>query len=156
MSISLRPTCLDDEAFLLEVYASTRAEEMVLVPWSDQQKRAFVEMQFRAQDAHYRERFPNAEFDVIVENGEPVGRLYLLKEQDMISIIDIAVLPQHRQRGIGTFLIREVVNEAARSQKAVQVYVETFNPSLPLFERLGFSRVKEDGVNFLLECNPGK
>ena len=151
MSITLRDTGPDDDDFLLEVYASTRAEEMALTPWTEEQKRAFSEMQFRAQDSYYRERFPNAHYSVILENGERVGRSYVLREKAMISILDLAVLPPYRKRGIGTFLMRELMNEAARSESVVQIYVETFSPSLPLFERLGFSRVKEEGVNFLLE-----
>ena len=155
MSITLRPIRPDDESFLLDVYSSTRAEEMALVPWTDEQKRAFIEMQFRAQDSYYRERFPNADFRVILEHEERVGRLYLLADSSAISIIDITVLPEHRKRGIGTFLIRQVIDEGSLSKRSVQVYVETHNPSLPLFERLGFFRVKEDGMNFLLECKPG-
>jgi len=42
-----------DESFLLTVCASTRSKEMAVVSWSDEQKRAFLEMQFQAQHNYY-------------------------------------------------------------------------------------------------------
>src|SRR4051812_19114238 len=61
--ISLRPITDADLSFLYKVYASTRAQEMALVPWSDAQKQAFVRMQFEAQHKYYREQFTTASFD---------------------------------------------------------------------------------------------
>ena len=154
MSITLRDASADDEAFLLEVYASTRAHEMALVPWTDEQREAFVKMQFAAQHAHYYEQYPEADFKLILQNGEPVGRIYLFRDQATIRILDITILPRYRNAGIGTTLLREIMSEATQSGKAVQIYVEHFNPSLRLFERLGFSIIEQDGINLLLECRP--
>jgi ribosomal protein S18 acetylase RimI-like enzyme len=151
MSITLRDARPEDEAFLLEVYASTRANEMLLVPWTDEQKDAFVEMQFRAQHSDYHERFPDADYKLILQDDKAVGRIYVLREKEAIRVLDITVLPQYRNAGIGTLLIEELLSEAGHSGEAVRIYVETFNQSLGLFERLGFSRIAEEGINFLLE-----
>jgi ribosomal protein S18 acetylase RimI-like enzyme len=123
---------------------------MALVPWSDEQREAFLKMQFNAQDSFYRERFPAADFKVILVDGEPVGRLYIDSDKQAINILDIALLPAHRRSGIGTFLLRNLLAEAKNSSAAVQIHVETFNPALAFFERLGFNRVAEEGVNYLL------
>jgi hypothetical protein len=74
---TLRPVQEADEALLLELYSSTRADEMALVPWDAAQKQAFLQMQFSAQQMHYRNYFPHATHDVIVTDGQPVGRLYV-------------------------------------------------------------------------------
>jgi GNAT superfamily N-acetyltransferase len=154
MSLSLRDISSDDEGFLLEVYASTRAQEMALMPWTDEQRQAFVKMQFVAQHAHYHERYPDADYKVILQDGEPVGRLYIFRDEANINIMDIAILPRFRKAGIGTALIKEIIDEAAQSQKTVQIYVENFNPSLRLFQGLGFSIIEQDGINLLLEWHP--
>lgn len=151
MPITLRAARQDDAAFLFEVYASTRAEELALVPWSEEQRQEFLRMQFDAQHSYYNERFPDADYQVILTEGEAVGRLYVARDIKTIQILDIAVLPERRRAGVGTSLIQELVSEAGKSEKTVQIYVEAFNPSLRLFERFGFSRVAEEGLNLLLE-----
>src|SRR6266536_251448 len=139
------------EPFLFEVYASTRAQEMALVPWDDEQRKSFLTMQFVAQHSHYREQFPEASYSVILRDDSAVGRFYILREEREIRILDITVLPEYRNGGVGTTLLRDLLNEAEQSGKRVLIYVETFNPSLRLFERLGFKSIAEEGLNFLLE-----
>jgi ribosomal protein S18 acetylase RimI-like enzyme len=154
MPITLRDAGADDELFLLQVFACTRAAELSQVPWPDEQKVAFLQMQCQAQHSHYHERYPDGDFKVILRDDEPVGRLYLARDSGLIKILDITVLPQFRNSGIGSELIRGVLDEAVNSARNVQIYVETFNPSLHLFERLGFKSIAEEGINFLLEWSP--
>jgi ribosomal protein S18 acetylase RimI-like enzyme len=154
MAITLRPALPEDESFLFEVYASTRAQEMALVPWDDEQRKSFLAMQFAAQHSHYQQQFPQASFSVILRENSPVGRLYVLREDREIRILDITILPEYRNGGIGTSLLRDLLDEAAEAKKRVLIYVETFNPSLRLLERLGFKSIAEEGINFLMEYQP--
>jgi ribosomal protein S18 acetylase RimI-like enzyme len=152
MAITLRDASDEDAAFLLEVYGTTRADELALVPWSNEQKEAFLKFQFNAQHASYHERFPEASYSIILQDDEQIGRLYVLREDEEIRILDITVLPRYRNAGIGTPLIRQLLTEGAHTGKRVSIWVEHFNPSLHLFERLGFSKVQEEGFNCLMEC----
>lgn len=152
--ISLHPVEQADDEFLLSVYASTRADEMARVPWTPEQKDAFLRMQFEAQKRHYAAQYPRATHEIICLNGAPIGRLYLSRDADALHILDITVLPQHRNRGTGSFLIRELLAEAGKAGKPVTIYVESFNPSLRLFSRLGFQKVEEAGLQFLLRWTP--
>jgi GNAT superfamily N-acetyltransferase len=154
MSITLRDVTPEDDALLRQVYASTRALELEMVPWNDDQKAAFLKSQFEAQDSYYRSQFAAATFQVIVSDGEPVGRLYVLREADRIKIIDITILPEWRSQSIGTSLIRELLDESIKANQPVTIWVENFNPSQTLFRRLGFSPVQEEGFNQLLEFRP--
>ena len=154
MAHGLRPAGADDRDFLLRVYASTREEELRLVDWSDEQKAAFVQQQFEAQDAYYREHYDPATFDVIETDGEAAGRLYVARWEDEIRIIDIALLPEYRGRGIGTALLRSLLDEGACTGKRVSIHVERNNPALRLYERLGFAPVEDRGVYLLLEATP--
>ena len=66
-----------DLPFLAQVYASTRIEELAVTPWTDAQKAAFLDMQFRAQHADYQTNYPKADWLVTMRNGEGIGRLYI-------------------------------------------------------------------------------
>ncbi len=156
MTITLREVTPDDETLLREIYACTRAAELAMVPWSDEQREAFLRFQFNAQDSHYRSQFPEASYQLILKNSEPVGRLYVLRQATEIRVLDITVLPQYRNAGIGTSLIRDVLAEADRSGKTVTIWVEQFNPSQALFRRLGFAKIQDDGYSDLLEYVPAK
>ena len=152
--VSLRPAAADDEEFLVKVYASTRADELARVPWTEAQSAAFVRMQFDAQQLHYRTHNPAATHDVILLDGLPVGRLYVARRRDEIRILDITILPEHRGAGVGTALVRDLMDEAERAGLPLNIYVESYNRSRGLFERLGFGKVdrpEDDGVNYLLE-----
>jgi len=153
-NITLRPVGPDDHDFLLEVYGSTRAEEMALVPWTEEQQRAFIQAQFAAQQDHYAQKYPAANHDIIVANDRPVGRLYVARLDREIRIIDLTLLPAGRNGGIGSYLIQQLLDEANRNGKLTRIYVEEFNPSLHLFERLGFSRSEQQGIHVLMQKTP--
>ena len=150
----LRAVEPDDREFLYRVYASTRTEELAVVPWDTSQKDAFLRAQFDAQDRWYRENYTRATYEVIVAGGEPVGRLYLHRGEAETRIVDIALLPEHRGRGIGTELLRELLAEADAAGRRVTIHVERLNPALRLYERLGFSVAEDKGVYLFLERPP--
>jgi RimJ/RimL family protein N-acetyltransferase len=150
-NVTLRPVSSDDYDFLVAVYGSTRAEELALVPWTTEQQQAFVRSQFAAQQDHYAKTYPTASHDIIMSNDRPVGRLYVARLDQEIRIVDITVLPAERNAGIGSYLIKQLLDEANRSGKVTRIYVEEFNPSLRLFERLGFRPTEQHGIHLLLQ-----
>jgi ribosomal protein S18 acetylase RimI-like enzyme len=145
--ISRRPVTEADRDLILRLYASTRAAEMAMVPWNDEQKRAFVESQFTAQCRSYRESFPQAAHEVLSYEGRDIGRLYVSREAERIHILDITVAPEARNAGIGTRVIEDLIEEAPGLP--LSIYVENFNPSRRLFERLGFRVASENGFSLL-------
>jgi ribosomal protein S18 acetylase RimI-like enzyme len=154
MPLRLRPVRREDEAFLLQVYASTRADEMALVPWGAEQKDAFVRMQFNAQRQSYAQQSPDAKYDVILRDEVPVGRLIVNRTGDAIGLMDIALLPEYRNAGLGTALIRDLMDEARAAHKPLRLHVEFFNPALRLYERLGFRKISESGIYYEMEWTP--
>jgi ribosomal protein S18 acetylase RimI-like enzyme len=151
---TLRAAQPDDLDFLYEVYASTRAEEMAIVPWTAEQKEAFLRMQFHAQHTYYHEQFPQTAYQIILLDGQRVGRLYIDRRPDEIRIIDIALLPAYRNQGIGTHYLKQTFDQARQANLAVRIHVEQFNPALNLYTRLGFQRVTENGIYYLMEWKP--
>ena len=150
-ALALRPILPDDDAFLLALYASTREQELAVLPWDAAQKAAFLRMQFDAQHAQYQEVYAGAAFDVILVDGQPAGRLYVARKEEEIRIVDIALMPDHCNRGIGTTLLRGLQAEAAAAGKPLRIHVERFNPALRLYERLGFREIADRGVYLFME-----
>lgn len=155
-SILLRPVEEADTEFLFEVYSSTRAEELAAVAWDDRQKEMFLRHQFNAQKQCYQTNYPGAEFHIVAVDGKSAGRLYLHRRPAETRIMDVALLPEYRRKGIGTFLLKKVLREAAEKQKPVTIHVENFNPALRLYQRLGFSTISGDAVYRLMEWSAGR
>lgn len=137
--ITLRTETAADDPYLLELYATTRQAELdQATDWSPEQKQAFVAMQFQAQRHHYRHALDNVAFDVIERGGVPIGRLYTREGETSLHIVDILIDPAERGAGLGTKLLECLAEGARGAGKALNIFVETFNPAKRLYERLGF------------------
>jgi ribosomal protein S18 acetylase RimI-like enzyme len=143
---TLRVSTPDDQDFLFVVYASTREEELKMWGWDDNQKRAFLEMQFRSQNQQYGLCYPQADSSIILFGDHPVGRLLVDRSGPEILLVDIALLPEYRNRHIGTTLIQSLLHEASGAKKNVALHVLRGSAAARLYERLGFTKVAEDDV----------
>ena len=156
--IRFRPIAPDDQELLLRIYGSTRDEELSSVAWVDGEREAFLRQQFTAQHAWYQENYAGAEFLVLdreVEGREvPAGRLYIVRWEKEIRLIDIALLPEHRNAGLGNAILQEILAEGNAAGKPVTIHVEKFNPALRLYERLGFTPIEDRGVYYLMQRSP--
>ena len=153
-SVSLRPADENDRPFLLRLYASTREPELEASGLPREQWGAFVEHQFAAQGRHY-ESYENTSYDMVLVDGEPAGRLIVARWSEELRVVDIALLPEHRGRGIGGSLMRALIAEADEREVKTSIHVERFNPAQRLYARLGFRAVAEaGGVYLLLERPP--
>jgi GNAT superfamily N-acetyltransferase len=153
-SVELRPCTPADTAFLLELYASTRADELAMTPLSAEDKAAFVRMQFDAQDHHYRVQFPVAERSIVLVDGRPAGRLYVDRRLDETRVVDLSLLPEYRGRGVGTALLTRLLDESAGTARPVRLHVPSGNPARRLYVRLGFRPVRWTGPYELMEYLP--
>lgn len=152
LGISFRPAGPDDEQLLFEIYASTRQDELRILPWSEEQKSNFLRQQFAAQSAHYQCYLPDTEYLVIDLDDTPIGRLYLDRRGPELRIVDIALFSEHRGRGIGGAVLSDLIDEATIGGVPVRIHVERDNPALALYRRLGFREIGDEGVYLLMEC----
>jgi ribosomal protein S18 acetylase RimI-like enzyme len=153
-TVTLRSATEADYDFMRSLYASTREAEMTHFPFDEAQKRAFLDQQFAAQFAHYGIHYPTCERNIIVRNGPPVGRLRIDEWRDQIRLVDVALVPECRGAGIGSTLLRQVMDRGAAAGKSVTIHVEAFNPAIRLYRRLGFEHVDTNGVYFLMRWTP--
>ena len=150
VNLSLREVTPEDEPFLFEVYAGTRIDELAGTGWNDEQKRVFIRMQFIARERSH----PRVDDRIILLNGRPVGRMMVDRGEAAILLRDIAVLAEHRNDGIGSRLIGELMNEAALAGKPIHLHVVASSPAVRLYERLGFSRTGEEAAYLEMKWVP--
>jgi ribosomal protein S18 acetylase RimI-like enzyme len=141
--VVLRAESDADLPFLRGLFATTRAAELALLP--DVVRPTFCDQQFTAQHRGHRARYPHAAFDVIELEGTRVGRL-AVDRSDVVTIVDIAVLPERRGRGIATAALRPVLAEASVMGQVVELHVAVGNPAADWYARLGFEPTADDGV----------
>lgn len=146
-----------DDEFLRALYATTRADELDAVPWPAEQKTAFLSMQFEAQHSDYSTRFPAAHHSIVLLAGAPVGRIWVDRRPDEIRLLDIALLPEHQNAGVGAELLRRLQSEAALAGVALRHSVAKNNPDgLRFYRRLGFTVVEDWEMHDLMEWLPGQ
>ncbi|QBB71915.1 GNAT family N-acetyltransferase [Pseudolysobacter antarcticus] len=152
--ITLRPITTEDMPFLRDLYAETRAEELAMTAWTDEFKNALIDHQFGAQHAYYHDVFAGADFLLVQRDGEAIGRIYVHRAPSEISVLDIALIPQQRNQGLGSALLAEVIAEARREGVRIALYVEATNPARRMYDRLGFVLIETGDVYDLLHLEP--
>lgn len=150
-AVTMRAVEPEDENFLTAVYGTTRADELSAVPWTAEQREAFIRFQFAAQTRHYQTEYPEARHQIVLFQQQPVGRLYVDRRAHEIRILDLTILPEHGGAGIDAQLIRQLMSEAARAGLPLTIQLESFNPARELFAQLGFVPVAEFGFRTLFE-----
>lgn len=153
-SITLRTVDDDDGAFLLALYKSSRGDDLRGLGWSEDRVSEFLDLQHEAQQRFHENEYKRPTDQIVLRNGEPVGRLMFEPREHEIRCVDIAILPVHRNSGIGAHLLRELQNESKRQRKPLRLQVIRFNRAIGLFERLGFQRISETGTHFQMEWTP--
>ena len=149
-ALHFRPIEDSDKDFLCQLYGTTRADEMAMVPWNDEQKKQFIEMQFNAQHSFYQEQFQQAEFNIVMIAEQDIGRLYTDQREDEIRIIDITLMPEFRGQGLGCQLLSDIINQAKQLKLPVTIHVEKNNPAMSLYQYFGFVKIEDQGVYDLM------
>lgn len=161
-SIALRAEEGGDLPFLRSLYDTTRAAEMAACGWPPAMQAAFLADQFRLQDHHYRTQFPDIARHIVLRRRRPVGRLYLRwvaaapAAWPEIRLVDVALLPECRGRGVGRALLERLHALAASEGALVSLTVYADNPAARLYRRLGFQQMEQPqpGGRLLMHWRP--
>ncbi|WP_018390729.1 GNAT family N-acetyltransferase [Ancylobacter sp. FA202] len=154
--LALRPQTEQDMPFLQALFASVRGSEFEGNGWPDAFRSAFLDQQFRFQLAHYAQYYADADLLIIERQGAPIGRLYLHRSPSEHRIVDISLLPEARNQGLGGALLDIACAEAHRLGRVVSLHVEKNNPAQRLYRRKGFVQVGESGPYWLMIRAPGQ
>lgn len=150
-SIRLRAVAPADESFLVELYKSSRGDDLRGLGWNEERISEFLEMQYQAQQRFFESEYMQADDQIIFRGDAALGRLLVDRREHEIRCVDVALLPEYRNQGIGTFLLRQLQDEANRGRKPLRVQIIRFNRAVSLLERLGFVRTSETGTHFQME-----
>ena len=138
--------------FLFELYGTTRLDVKEILDWSYEQKQQFLRMQFEAQHRHYQAHFSSALFSVVLNRkNKRVGRFYLHQTEDEFRIVDIAILPEHQQSGIGSALVKEVMEQCRIAALPLRLHVAKWNRALAWYQGMGFKTIGETDMTFHME-----
>jgi ribosomal protein S18 acetylase RimI-like enzyme len=150
-----RPATSQDEPFLFELYKTMRAWEMAQVDWGESEKDKFLQQQFNAQKNHYLQAFPNATHNIILHNDQPIGRIYVDHNPNEIRLLDIVLLPETRNQGIGKAYLQALQHQAQQANIPLRFYVWQLNQAAQRFyQRHGCQMVQEVGAYILMEWRP--
>ena len=146
-TVELRPVSESDDEFLLSVYASTREEELGQAAWPPGQKEQFLRWQFEMQQREYESRFPDAAYHVVLVDQRPAGRIWVGADDTQIRLLDIGLLHDFQNRGVGTALVRSLIDHARKMGKPLRHMVFMLNDNAKRFyERLGFVEIEDFGA----------
>jgi ribosomal protein S18 acetylase RimI-like enzyme len=150
----LRPERDDDEAFRFRLFCAARQPEFARLLAPDVLE-PIMRQQFHAQTVSYRARFPRARGDIIELGGKPIGRIMVDRGDKVLHIVDQAITPELRNRGIGTAVMRTLMQEARRTSRAVRLGLAAANgQALRLYRRLGFAPIETKEHYLWLEWRP--
>lgn len=155
MAVILRPAVAEDQGFLLRVYAESHAEDVAHLDWDDSEKQAFLRMKFKAQDHFYHRNFPKADYSIVLLDDTPIGRLYIDRTNKAeFHLLNIALLPEYRGRGVGSELLQRLINEARDKKTRIRINIEQANRARKLYERFGFKTLHHRGIYDYMEWSP--
>jgi ribosomal protein S18 acetylase RimI-like enzyme len=153
-SITLRPATEDDQEFLLDLYKSSRGDDLRGLGWGEDRVGEFLEMQYEAHRNFLNHDYPGVEDQIVLSEGTPVGHLTIDTRPEEIRLVDVALVAASRNHGTGTLLIQELQAQSAAARCPLRLQVIRFNRAVGLFERLGFRRTSETGTHFQMEWLP--
>ena len=154
--LTLRPVMAEDYPFLRSLYRDVRRQELSVTGWPQQVKDAFCDSQFALQDSHYRNAYPDARFLLVQRNGEPVGRIYVSDEAQLLALMEVSITEEERNQGHGAALMEWLTTWADATQRPMRLYVEPNNPARHLYLRHGFVAKEQEGVylRMMRPCAP--
>jgi ribosomal protein S18 acetylase RimI-like enzyme len=134
MHITLRPATAGDLPCVRRLYLDTMREVTERVLAWDQTKQA----------ASFDARFVPAEVWIVLLDGTDIGWMQVAERDGEFVLKQFFIDPRFQRRGIGTRLLRDLIERAERAGKAITLGVVKGNPARSLYERHGFHITGED------------
>ncbi|MDD2836094.1 MAG: GNAT family N-acetyltransferase [Methanothrix sp.] len=150
--LALRAASREDDPFLFCLFCSIRELDFAFL--GELERKKLLEVQFAAQQKHYQANMPEAEHLVVLKDEEPIGRMTLVRRNGEMHLAEIALLPEHRNQGIGSRLMEKLIKAEAEQGNAIRLHVYKQSASVRFYERLGFVAANDDGAYLLMEMFP--
>lgn len=155
MDLTHRTMTDADVTFVRRLLLQVVADELGAAAWPEALREPLLEMQYRARKQGRQTDFPDVDQEILLLDGECAGWSVVARSDGEVRLVDVAVLPEFRRRGIATEFIRRLMDEAGRSGRCVRLSVGVANAAIQLCLGLGFRRTDGDGVRDLMEWSAG-
>lgn len=87
---------------------------------------------------------------IVEYDNKDIGLFKINKESSPWDVIQIQILPEYQNRGIGSLILKTVIKEAKSLSKSIRLSVYKNNPALKLYKRNGFRVVEESKDSFIM------
>ena len=152
----LRPAKSEDAGLLHDIFCTTWQSEVEALP-NQALARHVLRIQHTAQERRFDHRYAGLRRLLLTRDGVDAGRLYLLQTGTSVHVVDLTLLPEHRGQGIGSGVLRDLMDQARIEDQSLTLRVPRTNVlATALFERLGFALVTVDDVDCCLEWVPSR
>jgi ribosomal protein S18 acetylase RimI-like enzyme len=152
LRLALRAASREDDPFLFCLFCSVRELDFAFLGELD--RKNLLELQFSAQQRHYQANMPEAEHLVVLKDEEPIGRMTFVRRNGEMHLADIALMPEHRNQGIGSRLMEILIKAEAEQGNAIRLHVYKQSAAVRFYQRLGFVTANDDGAYLLMEKFP--
>lgn len=145
MQIVLRPARIHDCEFCKTLYFAG-VEEVIRE----------LNLDRDAQSIGFRQQWSFEQARIITIDGADIGWMQSVLKDGAIFLAQLFIESSFQRRGIGTEVIRRLIDEAAADDLPVTLSVAKINPAVRLYERLGFRITHEDNRKFHMRREPGR
>lgn len=129
MDIELRPATEPDRGYCFTLHEAAMREYVAAIwGWDDTVQRDFFDRGWNPAITR-----------IVTRHGQDIGILKLQEQADTVYLTLIEIHPDHQGGGIGAMLIREIIADAERCGRAIELDVLHVNTRAhALYRRLGF------------------
>jgi GNAT superfamily N-acetyltransferase len=150
----LRPCTEADDAFVYDVFCTTWESEVAALP-NQNLAQHVLRIQHIAQERRFAARYPEYQRYIVLHDGEPAGRLYVHETDSTMHVVDLTLMPEFRDQGIGTRLFHDLFRHAEAAGQSITLQVERRNErATMLYTALGFDLVTVDDLDNYFEWVP--
>lgn len=141
--LSYRMRNIADLAFYEALFIACKRDELAsMVP--PEMLKTVLEQQFKAQSSGYATQFPDAHDYVILYNAAPIGRFMLQANKKRLLLVDIAIMPTSHKMGLGTKIMRMLIQHAKIQQISLELSVAKNNIiAFTFYAKLGFKVISD-------------
>ena len=154
-SIACLRACTEaDDAFVYDVFSTTWESEVAALP-NQNLAQHVLRIQHIAQERRFASQYPDLQRYIVVQDGEPAGRLYVHESASLLEVVDLTLMPRFRDHGIGTGIFHQLFEHATREGQTIALRVERRNErATMLYSQLGFDLVSVDDLDNYFEWTP--
>ena len=140
MKIKFAPVSLNDLQVLFELHSISMSSIVDKVfGWDEGRQRAM-----------FCDKFSTTDHFWILLDEESVGAIRLKELPGLLEIRSLEIYPRYHNQGIGTALIKHLIQRA--HYEKINLFLRAFqiNPAINLFMRMGFKIYDENDTHFML------